>query len=236
MKKLCVLGFALLSMPLATTLAWADEIIDDEAEPVAEEAAPVEEAPPAEPVEEEVAAETPVEEEEAPAEPADEGEPWILYGGLDRADIEVSFSDEALQTRFGCVDCGSRFWRARVGTRVFDFIGLEAHYGFPDEDGQSPGEVEVDSYMGFFAVPTGSFLDLVEISVPIGYSMMTLQRPGASEDFERIAFGMNIEVPIIIMKSWVPEIRVGGGGMVYQAENHARVYGWHMGLRLDFAL
>lgn len=235
MSKPCALLLGLLlALP---TLVIADEVPPDEEmmEQAPVEETPAEEYAPEEATDEPATGEEYAEEEPTEGEAADD-EPFYLYAGLDRADIEASFSAPDLQQQFGCTDCGTRFYRARVGTRVFDFIGLEAHYGFADETGEAPGAVEVDQYYGFFVVPTGTFFDRVEIAVPVGFSSLTLKRPGASHDFNRPAFGLNIEVPIIIMASWVPEIRIGGGGMVYQTENDARVYGFHFGFRLDFLL
>lgn len=240
MKKLGVLLLGtLLAMPVL-----ADEVPDDEAPveeapveaPPAEEAAPVEEATP-----EEAVAEAPVEEppaEEPPAEeaPVEEGEPTRLYVGADYAQVDVSYSSDALKAQFGGEEFRSTFYRGRVGVRVFEVIGLEAHFGVPDDDGSEPGRVEIAEYWGVFAVPTATIFDLFEMAVPLGYSKLKVaQATGAEEEFGRVGFGLNIELPLKGLVEALPDIRIGGGGMVYHAENHARIYGYHVGARYDFA-
>lgn len=237
MKKVWVL----LLGALVVSPAFADEVTDEDVEAPAEEAVaedvpPAEEAPVEEAPAEEVAAEEAPAEEPAEEAPVEEDEPFYLYGGIDYVDLEASFSSDALKASFGGETFGSQFYRARVGTRVFEVVGLEAHFGQADSDGTDPGEVEVDSYWGVYAVPTGTFLDIVEISAPVGFSAMTLTRGAAEIEFNRLAYGLNVEFPLRAFAEGLPDLRFGGGGMVYQAENHARTYGFHFGVRLDLAL
>lgn len=172
--------------------------------------------------------------EEAVSE--DDGEPFYLYAGVDMVDVRVSFSDDALIAKFGDDKLNSSFYRLRVGTRLFEAIGVEAHYGLPDQDDSGERNFETGEYYGVFVVPTGVFLDVVEISAPVGYTLTKVERGGASEKFDAVSFGMNIEVPITLDSEWFPDIRIGGGGTVYQAQNDARIYGYHFGIRLDFKL
>lgn len=172
--------------------------------------------------------------EEATSE--DDGEPFYLYAGVDMVDVRVSFSDDALVAKFGDDKLNSSFYRLRVGTRLFEAIGVEAHYGLPDQDDSGERHFETGEYYGVFVVPTGVFLDVVEISAPVGYTLTKVERGGASEKFDAVSFGMNIEVPITLDSEWFPDIRIGGGGTVYQAQNDARIYGYHFGIRLDFKL
>ena len=172
--------------------------------------------------------------EEAAAE--DDGEPLYLYAGVDMVEVRASFSDDALVAKFGDDKLNSSFYRLRVGTRLFEAIGIEAHYGLPDQDDSGQRNFETGEYYGVFVVPTGVFLDVVEISAPVGYTLTKVERGGASEKFDAVSFGMNIEVPITLDSEWLPDIRIGGGGTVYQAKNDARIYGYHFGIRLDFKL
>lgn len=172
--------------------------------------------------------------EEASAE--DDGEPFYLYAGVDMVDVRVSFSDDALIAKFGDDKLNSSYYRLRVGTRLFEAIGIEAHYGLPDQDDSGERHFETGEYYGVFVVPTGVFLDMLEISAPVGYTLTKVERGGASEKFDAVSFGVNIELPITLDSEWLPDIRIGGGGTVYQAQNDARIYGYHFGIRLDFKL
>lgn len=220
---------------MAAESAPAEEAPMEDA--AASEAAPVEEAAPAEEVASEEAA-----SEEAPAEETeseDAGTPFHLYGGIDMAHLTLSLSDPTLRGNgaggYGGDDFQSDFYRARIGTRIFEVIGLELHVGQADSDGTENGEVEVSQYYGVYAVPTGTLFDVIEVSAPIGYSMLSLQRGTTEEDFDGVSFGLNFEIPVFVTEGGTG-LRIGGGGTVYQADRKSRTYGYHAGIRLDFQL
>ena len=223
----------------AGTETGSEEMAAEEvpAEEVVAEEAPVDETVAADSYSESSSEESYSEEgssEETASE--DDGEPLYLYAGVDMAEVRASFSDDALVAKFGGDKLNSSFYRLRVGTRLFEAIGIEAHYGLPDQDDSGQRNFETGEYYGVFVVPTGVFLDVVEISAPVGYTLTKVERGGASEKFDAVSFGMNIEVPITLNSEWLPDIRIGGGGTVYQAKNDARLYGYHFGIRLDFKL
>ncbi|HEY0916412.1 MAG TPA: outer membrane beta-barrel protein, partial [Solimonas sp.] len=186
--------------------------------------------------------EAPVEEaaaEEAPAEETaseDSGEPFHFYLGVDKAEITLALSDDALETAFGSDELESSMYRIRAGMRLLDAVGLELQYGVADDKDDGAKKFEVGEYYGIFVVPTGSLFELVEISVPIGYSSMKAERGAASETFDGVSYGVNLEVPITLNSEWFPDIRIGGGGLVYRADRDSRVYGYHFGVRLDFKI
>ncbi|MDM4772264.1 hypothetical protein [Solimonas sp. SE-A11] len=188
------------------------------------------------------AEEAPVEEaasEEAPAEETaseDSGEPFHFYLGVDKAEITLALSDTALETAFGGDELESSMYRIRAGMRLLDAVGLELHYGVADDKDDGAKKFEIGEYYGIFVVPTGSLFELVEISVPIGYSSMKAERGAASETFDGVSYGVNLEVPITLNSEWFPDIRIGGGGLVYRADRDSRVYGYHFGVRLDFKI
>ncbi|HSW12856.1 MAG TPA: hypothetical protein VLI06_08460 [Solimonas sp.] len=203
------------------------------AEEAAVAEAPVEEAPPAEEV---VAEEAPA--EEAPAEETaseDSGEPFFLHVGVDMAEVDFSLSDE-LETKFGSADLDSSMYRLRVGMRLLEAVGLELQYGLSDDDGTDAGTIEIGEYYGVFLVPTGSLFELIEVSTPIGYSFIKGERGSASHEFDGVSYGLQLELPITLDSEWLPDIRIGGGGQVYQASHESRVYGYHFGVRLDFKI
>lgn len=183
-------------------------------------------------MEETVAADEPVAEETA----VSDREPWELYVGADHAWLRASFSDTALKNKFGGDEFESTFYRIRAGVRLFGAVGVEAHYGIKDEDDTESGTIEVGDYWGVFVVPTGTLFNFIELAAPIGYSRTQLQRGNAKETFDGLSFGLNFEIPLLIDVSWFPDLRIGGGGTVYQAENDSRVYGYHAGIRIDFKL
>lgn len=194
------------------------------------------------PAEEVPAEEAPVEEaaaEEAPAEETaseDSGEPFHFYLGVDKAEITLALSDTALETAFGGDELESSMYRIRAGMRLLEAVGLELHYGVADDKDDGAKTFEIGEYYGIFVVPTGSLFELIEISVPIGYSSMKAEKGAASETFDGVSYGVNLEVPITLNSEWFPDIRIGGGGLVYRADRDSRVYGYHFGVRLDFKI
>ncbi|PPE75910.1 hypothetical protein C3942_03240 [Solimonas fluminis] len=177
--------------------------------------------------------------EEAPAEETaseDSGEPFHFYLGVDKAEVTLALSDDALETAFGSDELDSSLFRIRAGMRLLEAVGLELQYGIADDKDDEAKKFEVGEYYGIFVVPTGSLFELVEISVPIGYSSMKAEKGGASETFDGVSYGVNLEVPITLNSEWFPDIRVGGGGLVYRADRDSRVYGYHFGVRLDFKI
>lgn len=167
---------------------------------------------------------------EASAAPS-EHKPWIFYAGADYGSVKVSFSDNS-----GGADFSNKIWQARLGMRITDAIGAEFHYGKGLKDDNTPNQPMMDATYGVYLVPTGTLLDVVEFGFPLGFSWTKLKSGDASTTEDGVSYGMNIEFPFKLVWDALPDIRIGGGGMVYQQNNNARTYGWHAGLRLDFAI
>lgn len=172
-----------------------------------------------------------------PAQAAEESEGLFgaglpIYIGLGYSDMTVSVSDhETLVDQ----DYDSRLYRARLGVKLHDRIGVEVQYGFGDED-EAPDFLETDQYYGAFLVPSGKVLDLFEWSFPIGYSSLSVKQGVTDIELEGVAYGLNIEFPLEVLSEALPDFRIVGGGMVYQQDSETRSYGWHAGLRYDFKL
>ncbi|MGH8461105.1 MAG: hypothetical protein ACRESS_05825 [Stenotrophobium sp.] len=179
--------------------------------------------------------------------------PIKLYVGYDRTHVNFQISGEPagpvtgptppattpqspLQQQFGSSNLSSNFNQIRVGVRAFDVIGIEAHYGHKATNGTAPGTVAVKNYEGIYLVPTGTLLGTVEVGAVLGYDWLQMERPGASAKLHGIAYGVNAELPIRVLWDKLPNIRLGGGVMVYQHDSRSRVYGTHFGVRYDFSL
>lgn len=165
-----------------------------------------------------------------------EDTPWELYAGADYVWTTASFSKQRLIDDFGGDRFDSSMYRVRAGVRLFEKIGLEAHFGTGDT---STGDLEADEFSTeqFYAVyfvPTGVLLDLIEVGASIGYAHIDLERPGVSESLGGASFGVNFEIPLLTTETL--ELRLGGGATAYRAQPSARIYGYHAGLRLDFRL
>lgn len=166
---------------------------------------------------------------------AGSGEGLPLYMGVEFAQTRVEVSEEGLEAAFGARRFDSEFYKLRVGTRLFEGVGLEAQIGVPASD-SGEGEVETSQYYGLFLVPTGVFMDLVEISARIGYSMMTIENDLADEDLDGMSFAIAIELPLRAFGESLPDLRLTSSGAVFQEDRDARVYGYTVGLRYDFRL
>ncbi len=90
---------------------------------------------------------------------------------------------------------------------------------------------------GLYVVPTGNLFRFIEVSAPIGYSHLRIENSNGKIDTDSLSFGVNIEFPIYVnSESRLPDVRIGGGGVVYYAEREQRTYGYHAGVRLDFKI
>ncbi|GAC1630448.1 MAG: hypothetical protein NVS9B10_22860 [Nevskia sp.] len=163
-----------------------------------------------------------------------------IYFGADYADTTLSVSDSGL----GAIGTGkytSKFVDIRAGYRFFNAIGVEVHGGVPTESAsRDGGRLQQSQYFAGFVVPTATVFSAFELAFPVGYAHTKLKRQvnGArdSANLDSVAFGVNIEVPIRVFASALPDLRITGGGMVYSQKSNARYYGFHYGLRYDFGL
>lgn len=255
-------GFALVGL-LSVMTAHAQDAAAPEAAatPPAAEAAPAEATPAAAdasapaatpeaaaPAEAAATAETtetvPVDASTPPPEAAPaEHKPWRLYAGYDYTHIRFSayqsnpgsMTAPGLQQRFGGSSFTSNFHQLRFGARLFNFLGVEAHYGVSGEDG-SGGTVSTDNNYGLYLAPTGVLFNTVEVSALIGYNRLKLSNASASESFDGVSYGLNAELPLRHFFESLPDIRVGAGAMIYHKANDAQIIGTHLGLRYDFNL
>ena len=181
--------------------------------------------------------------EAAPAEaaPAEERKPWQLYAGYDYAMVNFLASSRNSPptpndaNQFSNDNLHGNFHQVRAGVRVFDVIGIEAHYGIKAGGDNKPDSMAVKNNMGLYFVPTGTLFDVVEISALLGYASTKMEHAGKSLTVRGSSYGANLEVPLRpLLGEWMPDIRVGGGFMVYHHDSESRIYGSHFGLRYDF--
>lgn len=179
--------------------------------------------------------------EEQGSNPAIPTGKYRFYLGADYDWLTLSVSDSSSSGGFPVDNYSSRIYDVRVGYRVFDRIGVEFHYGIKAQDGDQPGTFGVDHYYGVFVAPTGTVLNTVELSALVGYTWdsVTQAVPGQMRYHKAInsaAFGANLEFPIKVISDSLPNIRIGGGGIVTVQRVEQRIYGFHVGLRYDFGL
>lgn len=228
----------------ATDAAATDAAaVDAAAEATAADVAAEAPADAAAPVEEAVSVEETVEVTEEVAEEStdsaaveEESEPWQLYVGTDYVWTRARFSSDALKAEFGGDDFDSDMVRARVGVRLFESIGAELHLGAGtgNADDLEAGDYNTERFFGAYLVPTGVLFDLIEVGAAIGYANTKLETATASETLSGVSFGVNIEVPLYASEA--VELRIGGGGTMFRAQNSAQISGYHAGIRVDFKL
>jgi hypothetical protein len=167
-----------------------------------------------------------------------------FYAGAELHSAKLSISDSNSFNGLNAATYDSAFWDLRAGYRLLRFIGAEVHYGIADQGDQNPGRYRVNNYYGFFLVPTARVFDLFELGFPIGLtnSSVTVNGDSGSGAAERVrkhldslAYGANLEVPLQRYWGALPDIRLTGGATVYYQRSDAREYGYHLGLRYDFA-
>lgn len=176
------------------------------------------------------AEEAPAEEAAAEEIPADDGTSTPIYFGVDMATTTLSSSS---LSGFDDGNYDSGQYRLRLGAVPIEGIGVEFHYGL-DNGGEDDGEAATASYYGLYLVPMSTIIGGVELAFPVGYAMSTVERPGASEDLESLAYGMDAQLPLRAFGESLPNLRIGAGGMVYYQRGDARLYGINVGLRYDF--
>ena len=173
----------------------------------------------------------------------DDDKKYNFYVGADLQNTKLSVSDSNSFGGLNATDFDSKFWDIRAGYRLFKVIGVEVHYGIPDQNDQDPGKYKKRNYYGVFAVPTASVFDLFELGFPIGYTNSSITVNGANtagtdsiveKHLNSIAYGANLEIPVRVLWHALPDVRLTGGGMVYYQRSDAREYGYHFGLRYDF--
>lgn len=246
---------------LATSSVMAqDEAVPADAAPPADttvETAPadaaateaVAEAPPADaaPVEEAVApAEEPAPTEDTASaedsgdssgsdEGGGDGEGLKLYVGVDYDMTTVDINDGEVETALSGDRFDSDFYKLRLGTRLFEAVGLELNAGFPANNASSE-KLETKQFYALYLVPTGVLFELIEVSARIGYAYTELKGDAGSEDADGMSFGLGVELPLRRFGESLPDLRLGVGGTVYQEDRDGRVYGFHGGVRYDFML
>jgi hypothetical protein len=249
MKK--AMGWAVLAAFLALPV-----MAQDEAAPVEE--APAEEAPPAaddsssagsedssaaaEPTDGESASDAGASEDTSTLSTDDTavsedsgGGGRVFYVGLDYDMTKIDINDKGTRDALGRRRFESNFYKLRLGTRLFEGVGLELHAGFPDNDA-SARKLETKQFYALYLVPTGVLFDLVEVSARVGYAYTELESELGKDDADGASFGLAVELPLRHFGEGMPNLRIGAGGTVYQEERDGRVFGWHGGIRYDFTL
>ncbi|MES2489787.1 MAG: hypothetical protein V4607_08340 [Pseudomonadota bacterium] len=184
------------------------------------------------------ASETPTEE---PA--AEERKPWQLYAGYNYVLANFLASSPSSPptpnpaNQFSTDNLHGKFHDVRFGARFFDVVGLEAHYGFKAGSDDKPDSMGVKNNMALYIVPTGTLFDVVEIAALVGYARTKLEHDGKELSLNGASYGANMEVPLRpLLGDWMPDLRLGGGFMVYHQDSKSRVYGSHVGVRYDFKI
>lgn len=172
--------------------------------------------------------------EASPAE--EEGEPRRIYIGAAFDSMTFSASSPDLVAKFGGQEFSGIMVHGRLGMRVHEMIAVEFQGGAKAQNGVDPGTVQVANYLGLFVVPTGNLFDLLEVSAPIGFNSFSLIRGEAKEKFQRLSFGVNLELPVRVFKPMLPDLRFSVGYKTYYVETGSRVYGYHAGMRWDFEM
>lgn len=200
------------------------------------DAAAVEEA--AAPAEESAPAEDTASSEDSSGggdEGGEDGEGLKLYVGVDYDMTTVDINDGEVENALSGDRFDSDFYKLRLGTRLFEAVGLELNAGFPANNASSE-KLETKQFYALYLVPTGVLFELIEVSAKIGYAYTELKSDVGKEDADGMSFGLGIELPLRRFGESLPDLRLGVGATVYQEDRDGRVYGFHGGVRYDFTL
>ena len=166
------------------------------------------------------------------------------YAGVEAQAASLNVSDPSAAGGGAVGRYSSRLYDLRLGARLFPSLGVEAQAGLGDQQADA-GHFKARSYFGLYAVPTANLFNRLELGFPVGYATLAVHLPSAaggqaSAQLHSLAYGANLELPLrpLLMQSFpqLPELRLSGGGMMFNQRSGARAYAFHLGLRYDFAL
>jgi hypothetical protein len=175
--------------------------------------------------------------DEPASESIDEEEPPNLYVGIDRVEAKIDLSDDGIEERFGTDELDGGFYRGRLGWRLIPGIAIEGVVGFAPDKAKAVDEFEMKKFYGAYIVPTGTVLDVLEISARFGYSWSSAEAEnGAEKSFSGVSYGAELLFPIRVISKSLPNLRLTAGGTVFYQDRDARTMAWHYGLRYDFRI
>jgi hypothetical protein len=175
--------------------------------------------------------------DEPASQSIDEDENPNFYVAIDRAEARIDLSDDGIEERFGTDELDGGFYRAHLGWRLIPGIAVEGLVGFAPDKAKAVDEFEMKNFYAAYIVPTGTVLDVLEISGRFGYSWSSAEAAnGADKSFSGVSYGVEFLFPIRVISKSLPNLRLTAGGTVFYQDRDARTMAWHYGLRYDFHL
>ena len=175
--------------------------------------------------------------DEPASHPIDEEENPNFYVAIDRAEAKIDLSSDGIEERFGTDELDGGFYRAHLGWRLIPGIAVEGLVGFAPDKAKAVDEFEMKNFYAAYIVPTGTVLDVLEISGRFGYSWSSAEAAnGADKSFSGVSYGVEFLFPIRVISKSLPNLRLTAGGTVFYQDRDARTMAWHYGLRYDFHL
>ncbi|EIT70012.1 MULTISPECIES: hypothetical protein [Hydrocarboniphaga] len=175
--------------------------------------------------------------EEPASQSIDEEEHPNFYVAIDRAEARIDLSDDGIEDRFGTDELDGGFYRGHLGWRLIPGVAIEGLVGFAPDKAKAVDEFEMKKFYGAYIVPTGTVLDVLEISGRFGYSWSSAEAAnGAEKSFSGVSYGAELLFPIRVISKSLPNLRLTAGGTVFYQDRDARTMAWHYGLRYDFRL
>lgn len=175
--------------------------------------------------------------DEPASQSIDEEEHPNFYVAFDRAEAKVDLSSDGLKERFGANDLDGGFYRGHLGWRLIPGIAIEGVVGFAPDKANAADEFKTKDFYAAYIVPTGTVLDVLEISGRFGYSWSSIEGgSGAEKGFSGVSYGVELLFPIRVISKSLPNLRLTAGGTVFYQNRDARMMAWHYGLRYDFRL
>ena len=175
--------------------------------------------------------------DEPASQSVDEEDHPNFYVAFDRAEAKVDLSSDSLKQRFGANDLDGGFYRGHLGWRLIPGIAVEGVVGFAPDKANAADEFKMKDFYGAYIVPTGTVLDVLEISGRFGYSWSSIEGgSGAEKSFSGVSYGVELLFPIRVISKSLPNLRLAAGGTVFYQGRDARTMGWHYGLRYDFRI
>ena len=175
--------------------------------------------------------------DEPASQSIDEEEHPNFYVAIDRAEAKIDLSSDGIEERFGTDELDGGFYRGHLGWRLIPGIAIEGVVGFAPDKAKAIDEFEMKKFYGAYIVPTGTVLDVLEISGRFGYSWSSAEAEnGAEKSFSGVSYGAELLFPIRVISKSLPNLRLTFGGTVFYQDRDARTMAWHYGLRYDFRI
>lgn len=174
---------------------------------------------------------------------------WSVYAGVDMLSTEISVSrsmppqGDAQLGSTERIDNDSEAVRVRAGLWLNEDFAVELQTAAGGDSAEGPDTGEIDSYFGAFIVPRAQPFSWLDMTFPLGVTMIDTVVVADGGDRvrtsnESLGYGVNFEFRLgeILTDpdSAIAGLGIGAGFMVYDTSSDVNVRGINAGLHFGY--